>query len=311
MAIYHIGKMNPDTHPGGVAQFARDLKSAIPELKFIHFEGKQDVPEWRMSQMYALPLLSQDDIVIADGFYGFGLGGHVKWLIVVCHGTYAGWIRDFLRMPSENRAEESFLPYLMECQSYQERAYRECDSLVAVSTASAEDLWSFYRLESQVILNGVDTDLFCPPEHMRDDQQKVVEVAGDDIRKGSDIITKLRSSGNKIHALGYDGAKHDRWKEFQIALLPSRSEGCQYAALEAMATGLKIVAYRSGVFRHDVPSDLIFGTFDFYWRKFQSLLDEARESDTRQTRDWVLNHASMERFRAAWHDIVQAPAGGE
>lgn len=303
----HVSQVDPDNHQGGVAQFAKDLKKAVPEL--VYYVNPVD---WRgVERLNAddlrVGVFSSDDVVIADGYYGLGLGGKVKKLITVCHGTYAGWLRGYTINPSPGFSK--IREWLFGAAQAQERAFKEADEIVAVSANAALELWEMYRLDSLEILNGVDVSRYRPQEYI---EGSIAEVAGNDERKGSDIIAEMRERTDlNIQPLGYEGEKWERWAPFEVALLPSRAEGGQYAALEAMAMNKKIVAYRSGLFRVDVPSEYYFGTDDYHWREFALLCQVAfdkRQFDTKP-REWVLENATLEGFIKKWKKFLGVENG--
>jgi hypothetical protein len=231
-----------------------------------------------------------------------------KRLIIVCHSTYAGWVRDWAINPPPSYAKA--IPWFIEAAGHQEQAYREADQLVAVSASAQEELWEIYRLESTLILNGVDTDLYYED---RVASESIVEVAGHDENKGSDITHRLRNEGVMIDGLGFEGEKVDRWKGYEIAFFPSRHEGGPYAQLEAMSMGKKIVGYKTGFLKH-LPDDLAWTTYDYHWTTFRDLLLEAMGStaspahalggDERPVRQWVLENATLEKFSESWRGFL-------
>lgn len=301
MRYVHVAQMDPERHEGGVAQFARDLRSAIPELVFYANPSDYRGVERLNCDDLRTGIITSDDVVIADGYYGVGLGGNVKRLVTVCHGTYAGWLRGWGINPSPKF--ERIRGWLLGAAKAQERAFKESDDVVAVSESAALELWEIYRIDAAVIINGVDVDKYqpCPSQSAR-----VVEVAGDDERKGSDMVAELREVGWDIERLGYEGEKWERWQGFEVAFLPSRAEGGQYAALEAMATNKKIVAFRSGLFRVDVPERYFFGTSDYHRGTFDALLHAALECEAElNPREWVLEHATLEGFRKQWVKLLK------
>ncbi len=169
---------------------------------------------------------------------------------------------------------------------------------MSVCTSAQEELWGFYRIDSELVLNGVDVDEFKPGENTTG----IVEVAGNDVGKGADIIRDLRDKGARaIQRLGFEGRKSDRWRQYSTAVLPSRHEAGSYAQLEAMATGLKIVSSYTGFFKSDVRKELFSGTDDFYWGTFDYMLDEVESTEVRQ---WVIDNATLYHFKKGWEGII-------
>lgn len=298
----HISQENPEVGRGGVAQFGRDLKLAVPELEFMY--GGSD---WAMAEANNLDrlergLLDSDCVVIADGYYGGGLSGRVKELIVVAHGTYGGWLRDIQRrwLPEFDGSVQ----WLLEKARAQEKVFHESDRIIAVSTLAQEELWTIHRAESKVVFLGVDADLYSPADEPR---MTVCCVCGKDKLKGYDIVSRIAEKSHAIiHQLGFDGPKHKRWKNFYTALLPSRHEGGGYALLEAMSTGLKIVSGRTGYLVYDVPEKYVWASDDYYWGTFNKMLGHvnARSLEKCCAREWILENATLDIFCKKWQEVL-------
>jgi len=309
MCIVHIGQMNPETDQGGVAEHARCLRRAFPELEFFF---NPPAGHWAMAEADNVErldrgVLSSDTAVVADGYYGGGLAGKVKQLVIAAHGTYAGWLRDMMRNPLPG-FEKSY-PRLIESAKAQAQVFREADLVVADSTAAQEELWEFYRVESEVVMLGVDTKAYRPSSRiLRGD--RMVEVAGGNGLKGADVITRLREKFT-IDNLGYGYDKAERWREFDYFIMPSRHEGGPYVLLEAMASGVSVIAHRTGLLVHDVPddcvrvtSDLHHGTFDDMIADADSALEAGRSHYEPSALAWVRENASLETFTEGWRRVM-------
>jgi glycosyltransferase involved in cell wall biosynthesis len=122
--------------------------------------------------------------------------------------------------------------------------------------------------ESEVILNGVDTDFFCPPAMPKAGEARPLRLlfVGNLVRrKGADLLPKIMARlgpGFELHyTLGlrskdpFAGIPNmcslgrltgeqlrDAYREADILLFPTRFEGFGYAAAEAMACGTPVVA---------------------------------------------------------------------
>lgn len=304
MAFIHISQFNPMTNEGGVAIFARNLADAVPDLKFL-YHGEINRP-WesveRINRKYLEDgAINAEDVVIADGYYGAGLSGKVDKLIVVCHSTYAGWLRDNLVWPTGDRGAS--LAWLAMAAEAQEPVYRSADAVVSVCGSAWNELWRFYRVDSRTIFNGVDTSVFVPGDDLPNDE--IVSVAGADVNKGADIVTSLHvRHDKKINELGFDGLKQDRWLKHGIAVFPSRHEGGSFAQLEAMATNRKIVAAKTGFLDVDVPDRYFWGTRDIYHGTFNRLIDKAIDSPGRNPREWLIGYADIDVFRRTWRKYL-------
>ena len=293
--IVHISHHDPENSRGGVAQFGRDLKLAIPQLEFMHGGADWAIAEALNIERLDRGVLDKDTVVVTDGYHGGGLGGRVKELITVAHGTWGGWLRDVQRryLPEFGPS----IPLLLDKAVAQEKVFRESDRVIAVSTLAQEELWTIHGVESQVVFLGVDTSRYCRGIKTEEDLgRRVAAVAGVDKLKGADIVDAIKSSkraGDSIRELGFSGHRWDRWKQNFAALLPSRHEGGGYALFEAMATDLTIVSGRTGSLVHDVPDEYAWSTDDYYWGTFDRLLTESFNTQKKSPRDWILENSTI------------------
>jgi hypothetical protein len=210
--IVHIGAVDPEVGHGGVEQFARDLRDTFGEVEFLNYHVSSEPPWVTARRANEINLvseaISEDDIVIADGYYGLGLAGKVKRLIIVCHGSYAGMLREFSINPTPSYGNSR--AWLLQAEKAQARAYFDGE-VVSVSQHAAMELKEIYDLDSTVILNGVDASEFCPGTPV--DGRVFVEVAGGDERKGCDTIEAIKELGIQINTLGYDGKSQTGGKD--------------------------------------------------------------------------------------------------
>jgi glycosyltransferase involved in cell wall biosynthesis len=157
-------------------------------------------------------------------------------------------------------------------------AYRAAHVVVANSTAAAEQLRSegIPAARIHVIPNGVDCDLFTVPPRQRP-IRRIVTVANLRLEKGHDTLiaamsllagrhpdvevvivgdgplrstlvrqVNLRGLRSRIRFLGERPDIASQLAGADLFVLPSRTEACPNAVLEAMSSGLPIVATRVG-----------------------------------------------------------------
>lgn len=152
------------------------------------------------------------------------------------------------------------------------RVLRRADKIVAVSRFVAETAkQTLLDAPMQVIYNGVDTDKFRPGGRRRKSQEpfRLLYVGGWKKLKGVDLLRPImRKLGNgfELRYTGGSSAERDRaympanmhdigrlygedavvaaMQDADALLFPSRSEGLPLSAIEAMATGLPIIAAR-------------------------------------------------------------------
>jgi glycosyltransferase involved in cell wall biosynthesis len=193
--------------------------------------------------------------------------------LVVEHRSFFVWSTEKAR----NMVKPFYLPFF-------EKAYRNCSKLVLVSESlltGLKELMPWIPEKTLVIPNMIREDMFLPPSGPRDTDPFVFVWAGRlEHVKGLDLLLKavrelkgrtlprfsIRLAGkgalrselelmavelgvkDQVHFLGRL-SREDMQKEMQGAncfVLPTRYEAFGAVLIEAMATGLPVIATRSG-----------------------------------------------------------------
>jgi glycosyltransferase involved in cell wall biosynthesis len=147
------------------------------------------------------------------------------------------------------------------------RAVDKADVIVAVSEYTASLVrGAFPSVEVQVILNGVDVNRFTPVKKCRGKALNILFSGNPTRRKGRHVLkavadslpehAKLLVTGGlrkdntdlchpRIRFIGHVPYKNmpKLYRDSDILILPSYREGLSLSALEAMASGLPVVAY--------------------------------------------------------------------
>jgi glycosyltransferase involved in cell wall biosynthesis len=129
-------------------------------------------------------------------------------------------------------------------------------------------------------------------------------------RKGHDILCMVEQIDPTLamefmneHS-GVPEKKAARLNEAMVFVMPSRHEGNAYMPLEAMACGLPLVAYKTGL----VPEmDERCGLFtdDLSPQNFIRLLKEITPS-AHDPRGWMMENANLDDFIKNWREYLDA-----
>lgn len=214
-----------------------------------------------------LPAPPGTEIILANSWNGFAFGRQASKLVVVEHHC----VLDPAYAPYRSRAQALF----HECfvRGFEKASLKRADMVVAVSAYTAASIRAaLCAAQTTVILNGVDTDFFCPapttPTAGGDRAVRLLFVGNLIRRKGADMLPRIMARlgpGFELHyTLGlrstdpYAGLPNMRplgrlapeelrnaYRAADILLFPTRFEGFGYAAAEAMACGTPVVASAS------------------------------------------------------------------
>ena len=246
--------------PGGVPRWNRDLKRFFPEL--IHYSWDDcpfdaNVPEWDKAKTLNAwlrheKLITKDDIILVDGFWGMGLEDFPN-VVSVCHGI---WSHRTAEEAEAGMTPDFPLHHAMQV-GYRRKHLDSNGRLVAVSKFIASQMRRQWGFESIVINNGVDLERFIPGNRYDDTIECPLIIHGVNDKKnpvkGWDHIEYVKKNVNaKILSLDeahvtYGGDKYSVLSMADFVLIPSSFEGNSYFLLETLACGVPVVAYDIGL----------------------------------------------------------------
>jgi len=290
---------------GGVPVHCKLLQRVFPEA--IHLTcSKVGVTKGTFEEMsYNLGYLAEhkglikpDDIVITDGFWGCGLSNQDR-VIVVCHGILSGDVG--LQHP---------------ISQYQKK-HMERNHVVSVSINAAQECIRDYQFTCDtVIMNGIDLDIFCPPQ-----VPPGAFVLGTIDPMGKCRITKFNGLIDRLKADFTIQNVQGDWpyavaKEYQKCsayLHLSRYEGCSYAVNEALATGLPIIATPTGLIgnyqaflnEYKLPiGEILTSVTPTYEEVKASVLKVQREYSTYKPLEWCQKYCNFQLFKKEWTNYI-------
>lgn len=296
---------------GGVGKFAWFLQQVVPEFEIFSL---QDYPnanklaglkEWVLAEklnewLLETGQLDRDSTVVVDGWWGNGLYGKVKRLIITCHGSYIATCLAAEQYPWD---DTSLGEYAME----QIKHYQQSE-VVAVSAQAARELKLLCSLDAMVIPNCVPHDKYRP-DPSRCEPDVILHVASRG-RKNLEMVDQLiATSKYRIQKLGFpkSGTIEEEallWQRGGILLMPSLYEGSSYALLEALACGLVPVVYPTGD-AVDLPCDAAIVNDDNHLNAWCHALDLALT--TRESlfpRQWSEQNRDFSVFAEGWKNYL-------
>jgi alpha-maltose-1-phosphate synthase len=216
--------------------------------------------------LQALSPPPRTDVILANSWNGFAFRRPHKRLIVVEHHC----VFDRAYIPYRSHTQGIFHDLMI--KRFEQASFDAADLLIAVSHYTAETTAKvFSRSPPEVIHNGIDADFFCPrnqsmPERDPHAPFRLLFVGNFTERKGAGLLAPIMAelgSGFELHCrAGLRSKKlpalapnihmiheklslsqlRDAYRDADALLFPTRLEGFGYAAAEAMACGIPVIA---------------------------------------------------------------------
>ena len=248
--------------------------------------------------------------MVVDGFWGRGLAVTPALpIFCVAHNTWRAIGRAL-------RSQQA-----MQLGDVQAPEYARLLT-VAVSDQTARDLRELYGVTPvATIRNAVNLAEFRPPDGATRAKPMILYPSAH-YPKGGDIAAALaaRMPDVDFEVLGGSlGGEANAMRRGDVFLSPSRTEGCSYARLQALACGLPVVASETGLFADGPALDgLQVGTtvaipgtepdhLDEWEAALRAVLEE-RKSLGVAARAWSEANGSLDRWESEWRQLLQTYA---
>jgi alpha-maltose-1-phosphate synthase len=258
---YVAGDSGADVWTKLLARGLHDLGHEVIVTRFAH--------QWQYCPAPLLAHRAPDNLsaVIANTWNAFAFYRRGVPLITIEHHC----VLDPAFSPYRSPAQAAF--HRTAVAAFEHASMRCATRVVAVSQYTADSIRLVFgrRVQPTVILNGIDTDYFCPdpaakPAERPPGRFRLLFVGNPSRRKGADrlpaIMAKLGddfelsftsglrddqlAGARNMRALGKLSLDQlrDAYRQADCLLFPSRFEGFGYAAAEAMACGTAVVCSR-------------------------------------------------------------------
>ena len=324
---------------GGVERFSEYLRRAASEAGFeAVIVGREDLRVGKRAVCaafacvglgqpalgFALGCLARRrgfDVCVTNGLLGWNLTG--RGIVNVQHGTFA---RAAERIDRGRSPTKFFIKrYLW--GAFEGLAARRARICVAVSEETRESVVRYYRRSDVcVVLNAVDTALFAPGSRadargalgLSPDERIAVFTGRFEFAKGRDILERMQAQGG-MRLLVAESHSQERlallYRAADAFVLPSLHEGCSYALLEAMSSGLPFVAgpvglvadlVRQGLFPECIVTE---HAYEAYKQAFESLCamdPDGKAKLTAALRSYIVESHGLERFNGRYLEIFAA-----
>lgn len=300
---------------GGVEQFGEYLRRAIPGLQCVswmdfpareHYGQEPDYSKARIMNDWLSDrkIVDQDTVAIVDGYWGLGLEDKVGRLISVVHGSYFGrMVRSQVHFWGE------YVDFNHVAGQFEMWEHPQAE-VVAVADESAKELYrAGIEKEIQIIRHGVDLEIYKPLPELLPDRWQWMHGATSN-RKGLHVIEQIQmmEEGLEVHAMdersGDPAKKAARINQAHCWIMPSAHEGNAYMLLEALACGVPVIAYATGLaleMANDPRCGII--TDDLSAQNFYRLIKNFEPMD-HSPREWMEQHGSFERFARDWREYL-------
>jgi glycosyltransferase involved in cell wall biosynthesis len=332
---------NSKQQQGGVERFGFYLQQCLEKQgHHVTLLGKEDIGTFEKSILKIKKVFGMEhpalgyflgrkalatgfDLCITNGMLGWNINN--KNVINVQHGTFA---RAADRIDRDRSGSKYFVKKYV-WGFFEGLAARRATQCVAVSTEVKESVEHYYHANNvMVIYNAVDIDLFKPMDQVMCrgkmklpiDKKIALFVGRLEYAKGKVILEGLKTYLNQHDGILIVAESYSQEEltllcgASDVFLLPSLHEGCSYALLEAMSSGLPFLASpvglvpeleQQGLFTEYIVHDQTVEAYVQAMKNFFEKTDEQEKLLKEQLRAVTLERYTIEQFGKAYAELVE------
>lgn len=266
---------------GGTEVFSGHLHKVFPDLNIMDFKDTGDTGF--KSSLFKEPLMAKSvckhflktikgqkpEAIFTNGMFGWYLKDLGVPIINIQHGGYAAFADSALKRRTLNYWRIRYI-----YSHFEKLSAKRSSIVISNSKFTKNNIKKYYGIESEVIYNCIDTEVFKPLKkekarsilNLPENKKTAIFVGRPDYTKGFDILEKLAYLRKDIlficvlnpHVEArhgniriFSGIEQKKLNVFYSAadflVYPSRFEGFGYVPLEALACNTPVIANKTGI----------------------------------------------------------------
>jgi len=328
---------------GGTERFSDHLKSVFPDLSIVNYNTtkigkstklrfsplKEPIKAFSVDK-YILSMIEEQEpeVIFANGMYAWALDPVRVGvpIITILHGGYAPF--------ADNAMKRSALDYYRTryIYSYFEKlSAKNAKRRVSNSCFTQKNVEEYYGLESEVIHNAIDTEVFRPiPKqearravNLPEEGEVALFVGRPDYSKGFDIVIEISKKHKDMTFVcvvnppvsieekniriksGIDSEELAKYYSASDFLLyPSRFDGFGYVPLEALSCNTPVISSRTGIVSEiELEGGFVISEHDP--SLYSQAVDEVLKCNDIRTHKYVKKNFSLGTFSKRYEELVE------
>ncbi len=330
---------------GGVGVYSDYLKTVFPDLRILSCDSIAGFDVRKLFFLLREPLAAKtvsdyflkeyknnvgcEDVIFTNGMFGWALkkkDADAK-IVSISHGCYASFADNAMEKTNPDYYRVRFL-----YSFFEKKSLSNADIRISNSVFTQEKVLEYYGLDSKVIHNAIDTNLFRPVEKEKArkflglplDKKIVVFVGRPGRTKGFDIIEALAEEHKDViflciiypmavskhkNIIVKSGIPYNKMNNYysaaDVCVFPSRYEGFGYVPIESLACNTPVIASNTGIMKEICPKGSIvvdvFSPSD-YSVALHELLAKEKIPDSSE---FIKERFSIEEFCRNYKKLVE------